>query len=67
MEFIDTQTGDTFRHDWIRGVCQYGLLPCNGLLYVPPHSCACYIGYIEGKMAGFLALRDAGLKEAAVP
>jgi outer membrane protein assembly factor BamB len=54
VEFIDTDSGEAFRHHWIRGVCQYGFLPCNGLLYVPPHSCACYI---EAKMTGFLALR----------
>jgi len=53
VEFIDLTTGAGLRHHWVRGVCQYGILPCNGLLYAPPHSCACYI---EGKLAGFYAL-----------
>lgn len=53
VEFIDVQTGESFRHHWTRGTCQFGTLPCNGMLYVPPHSCACYI---EAKLTGFLAL-----------
>ncbi|NCO37266.1 MAG: hypothetical protein AUJ96_17020 [Armatimonadetes bacterium CG2_30_66_41] len=59
VEFIDCQTGQAWRHHWVRGVCQYGTLPCHGLLYAPPHSCACYI---EAKLTGFLALapREAG-------
>jgi outer membrane protein assembly factor BamB len=52
IEFIDLKTGESSRHHWTRGVCQYGVLPANGLLYAPPHSCACYI---EAKMTGFLA------------
>jgi len=52
VEFIDLKTGDSQRHSWTRGVCQYGFLPANGLLFVPPHSCACYI---EAKLAGFYA------------
>ena len=38
---------------WVRGGCLYGIMPCNGLLYVPPHSCACYM---MGKLNGFNAL-----------
>ena len=53
VEFIDVATGDARRHHWVRGTCQFGTLPCNGLLYAPPHSCACYI---QGKLTGFLAL-----------
>jgi outer membrane protein assembly factor BamB len=26
----------------IRGSCIYGVMPCNGLLYKPPDTCACY-------------------------
>ncbi|NIP28465.1 MAG: PQQ-binding-like beta-propeller repeat protein [Phycisphaerae bacterium] len=29
-------------HNYIRGSCIYGVMPCNGLLYKPPDSCACY-------------------------
>jgi len=53
VEFIDLQTGEAFRHHWVRGTCQFGVVPANGLLYSPPHSCACYI---EAKLTGMLAL-----------
>ncbi len=53
VEFIDLETGEARRHHWTRGTCQFGTLPCNGLLYVPPHACACYI---EAKLTGFYAL-----------
>jgi len=44
------------RHHWVRGSCQYGVIPANGLLYAPQHSCACYI---EAKLTGLLALKPA--------
>ncbi|NQT13469.1 MAG: PQQ-binding-like beta-propeller repeat protein, partial [Planctomycetes bacterium] len=53
VEFIDLATGDSQRHHWTRGTCQFGTLPANGLLYVPPHACACFI---EAKLTGFLAM-----------
>ena len=40
-------------YQWVRGTCRYGILPCNGLIYAPPHACACYPG---AKVNGFLAL-----------
>ena len=36
VEFIDLASGEAFRHHWVRGTCQLGTLPCNGLLYAPP-------------------------------
>jgi outer membrane protein assembly factor BamB len=53
VEFLSTENDSGFAHHFIRGTCQYGILPCNGLLYVPPHSCACYI---NAKLNGFTAL-----------
>jgi len=53
VEFIDTQTGEVVPNHWILGTCQYGIVPANGLLYVPPHVCACYM---EAKLSGLLAL-----------
>ena len=53
VEFIDLQSGEAMRHHWVRGTCQYGVVPANGLLYAPPHSCACYI---EAKLTGLVAL-----------
>ena len=56
VEFIDFDTGQSSRHHWTRGVCRFGVVPGNGLLYVPPNSCACFI---EAKLTGFNALAPA--------
>ena len=53
IEFIDTATGEALGHPWVRGGCQYGVMPCNGLVYAPSHSCACHI---ESKLDSFNAL-----------
>ncbi len=53
VEFIDLKTGDVLWHSWVRGVCRYGVMPANGLLYAPPHACGCYIA---AKLTGFYAL-----------
>ncbi len=66
-EFFDVKTGDLFWNDWVRGVCRYGTLPCNGLLYAPPHACGCYI---TAKLDGFYALsgeKDAPLSPKTAP
>jgi len=42
-EFIDVASGKINPNHWVRGTCQYGVMPANGLLYAPPHSCACNI------------------------
>ena len=55
IEFLDTDTGAVAAHHWTRGSCYFGVLPANGLLYVPPHDCACYI---RAKLSGFLAMRS---------
>lgn len=52
-EFYDLVTGAMSRTNWVRGSCQYGVMPCNGLLYAPHHSCACSI---ESKLSSFNAL-----------
>ena len=43
VEFVDIHSGEAIPQHWVRGECQYGILPCNGLLYAPPHPCACFI------------------------
>jgi outer membrane protein assembly factor BamB len=53
VEMIDLGGEDHSRNNWVRGACQYGVLPANGLLYVPPHSCGCYM---ETMLHGFWAL-----------
>jgi outer membrane protein assembly factor BamB len=56
-ELLDVNSGKIEAHHWVRGSCQYGLLPCNGLLYATPHACACYV---EAKLTGFAGLAPAG-------
>ena len=53
VELVDVNTGSIIPNHWIRGTCQFGVLPCNGLLNIPPHSCACYL---QAKLNGFCAL-----------
>jgi len=52
-EFIDLASGEVLWNSWARGVCKYGVMPCNGLLYAPPHACGCYVA---AKLTGFNAL-----------
>jgi outer membrane protein assembly factor BamB len=53
IEFLDVAGDDHMRHDWLRAPCIYGVLPCNGMLYVAPHQCVCYQGVL---MSNFNAL-----------
>ncbi len=57
IEFVDVRKKDWTIHHWVRGGCLYGVMPCNGLVYAPPHDCACYI---ISKLYGFNALAPAG-------
>ena len=42
VEFLNLATEENRRNHWARGGCLHGVVPCNGLLYVPPHPCQCY-------------------------
>jgi outer membrane protein assembly factor BamB len=53
IEFVDPETSHWTTSHWVRGGCLYGIMPCNGLIYSPPHPCACYS---EAKLYGFNAL-----------
>jgi outer membrane protein assembly factor BamB len=57
VEFINLKTGGMVANFWVRGICQYGVMPANGLLYAPPHSCACSVGDLI--KSGFVALAPA--------
>jgi outer membrane protein assembly factor BamB len=48
--------------DWARGACRYGVMPANGLLYVPPNPCFCYPGV---KVPGFNAFSGKSSAEGA--
>jgi outer membrane protein assembly factor BamB len=56
IEFIDFRKEKWIPHHWVRGACLYGVMPANGLVYSPPHPCACYL---EAKLYGFNALAAA--------
>lgn len=57
MEYLDLTGKQHSRNNWVRGVCQYGVMPCNGMTYVPPNACCCYAGAI---LRGFTALLPDG-------
>ncbi len=58
IEFVDPDEEHWDIHHWVRGGCLYGVMPCNGLTYAPPHNCACYP---EAKLFGFNALAPASV------
>ena len=51
--FVDVNDWSWNANPWVRGTCQYGVMPCNGLLYAPPDSCACRP---EMRLHGFTAM-----------
>jgi outer membrane protein assembly factor BamB len=53
IEFIDLEQEHWNINHYTRGGCFYGIMPSNGLVYTPPHACACYM---EAKLNGFCAL-----------
>ncbi|MCX7824920.1 MAG: PQQ-binding-like beta-propeller repeat protein, partial [Verrucomicrobiae bacterium] len=56
IEFVDVANARWTCHHWVRGACLYGFMPANGLIYNPPHPCACYL---DAKLYGFNALAPA--------
>ncbi|GAG07297.1 unnamed protein product, partial [marine sediment metagenome] len=52
VEFVSLTGKPNTQNDWLRGPCTFGVLPCNGLLYVPPNPCFCFPGV---KLTGFNA------------
>jgi outer membrane protein assembly factor BamB len=62
IEFVDPDTEHWQCHHWVRGACLYGIMPANGMIYNPPHPCACYL---EAKLYGFNALPWPELPQAA--
>lgn len=59
IELMDLAGNEHSRNNWLRGTCQYGILPANGLIYTPPHSCACYM---ESLLKGFWSFSSAQSK-----
>ena len=59
VEFVSMTGGAHTQNDWLRGPCRYGIMPCNGLLYVAPNPCFCFPG---AKLTGFNVLAPARRK-----
>jgi len=55
IQVLDLKSKKNETHRWVRGLCQYGIMPANGYLYVPPDTCRCYS---SGKINGFFALSE---------
>jgi len=53
VQFVDLKSGTHRGFPVARGSCQYGVMPANGLTYVPHHSCTCNP---KSLLAGFNAL-----------
>jgi outer membrane protein assembly factor BamB len=56
VEFLPLGTQEDISHNFVRGTCQYGIVPCNGLLYVTPDNCECNR---SAKLDSYLALAAA--------
>ena len=52
VELVSLEDGWLGNNSWIRGTCQYGIIPANGFIYAPPDACACFLTV---KAPGFFA------------
>jgi outer membrane protein assembly factor BamB len=55
IQLIDWKTKKNATNQWVRGICQYGIMPANGYIYVPPDPCQCYNSM---RINGFFALME---------
>jgi outer membrane protein assembly factor BamB len=63
IEYIDFETGELEVHHWLRGACSYGIMPANGMIYLPSHACGCHG---NAKLNGFIAMTDRSHAEVNV-
>jgi len=52
-EFIDLKGTSHSQNNFVRGACKFGMMPANGMLYVPPDQCFCQPG---AKVLGLAAI-----------
>ncbi|MBN1418999.1 MAG: PQQ-binding-like beta-propeller repeat protein [Planctomycetes bacterium] len=64
MEFLDIQGDDHSQDNWLRGACRLGIVPSDGLIFVPPDQCFCEPG---AKLLGLNAVSATSAAGAAVP
>jgi len=60
-EFLDIQDDSHAQNNFVRGACRLGMVPANGMLYVPPDQCFCQPG---AKLLGLAALGPAVEEQA---
>lgn len=53
IEMIDLEGDNFVKNDWVRGICRYGIMPSNGMIYSTPTPCSCYPAAL---LTGFNAL-----------
>jgi len=61
-EFISLTDEGNSQNDWVRGPCRYGVMPCNGMLYTPPHQCFCFGGAMITGFNAFTTASDEKLR-----
>ncbi len=66
-EFVDLRDDHHMVNDWIRGACSYGLMPANGLTYITPDPCSCYVGVRVNGLMALAAELPAQLDQAPPP
>ena len=52
-EFLDLEGTNSAQNNFVRGACMLGMMPANGMLYVPSDQCFCQPG---AKLLGFAAV-----------
>ncbi len=55
IQLVDIKTKINATNQWVRGICQYGIMPANGYIYVPPDPCQCYNSM---RINGFFAIME---------
>ncbi|HYW79185.1 MAG TPA: PQQ-binding-like beta-propeller repeat protein, partial [Thermoguttaceae bacterium] len=55
IQLLDLETQQSDTNQWVRGICQYGIMPANGYIYVPPDPCQCYSSV---RVNGFFTLAE---------
>ncbi len=60
-EFLDLEGTAHSQDNFVRGACKMGMVPANGMLYVPPDQCFCQPG---AKLLGLAALAPRMADEA---
>ncbi len=61
IEYFDIDRDTAKRVNWLKGGCRYGIMPANGMVYLPSHFCTCYA---TSKMNGIVAIGNTGVTAA---